>query len=900
MSLCKKILLGVVLLLAPALALVMGPHKAFAATANNDQWSACVYQVTSHPSITDGKCKTDDPHSTNAMVYGGLEASVELKNATYKGSTTMHSVTSGSVTLQTPETIEILNSSGSGSIFSGSFKDEALTCGVLQYDSVANTLAQYDGTSTVYEVYIALGQTTSNCGDFVFLTTFNKDETMSLLAIAERNLRTGNPDFVYADSINKQVQGVTSGGLDEGGGGGGGGGSTAKSCESNFTSGFEWIICPSLKLADKAAGGFNSFVEGQLTVCTGQSSTQASGICANSILGDQTHLGPKNAWSIFKNIASALLVIIVLVAVISQALNVGPFDAYTIRKILPKVVAAVILIQVSWYMLKYAVDLSNDLGKGIQNLLYAPFGGSGNMDLDKLVANSVSTHGTGTNDTWAFFTTLAGGGALLANLPGLLTLGLFVVVALVVAFLVLLLRKIFILTLILLAPVAFILWILPGTNRYWKMWSENFTKLLLMFPMIMALVATGRIFAYVVSNPSSPPAHASLSPHLAVAHLGPLPLPYFGSVESFVDIAIIVFAYFAPYFLLPQTFKWGGQFMSAASQAVNNRVAKPITDKSREGIKGITERYHGKMGKAYDPNANLGSRVFRRVGSGHFIPSKRSQRLAIAEGDKWSQMMDEQAQALIKRKGEKVMVEGYTTVSRNKRGEMLDAAGNVTKDVTLAAKVKLTGVQAMKQMWVDLAEDGRDSFEKKMAIRQLTATSSWPEVQGAFTTKGKRVIDTDAWAPSITTSLEDYPRVLRSRVDAAPHIEDKARSALAGAKSAGRAFADQYDELDFKSQYRVQYAIEKQMSNEDFQTQSDGFWDEAARLMDATQSNITPAERAALQTSLRARFDAIQKAGPTTRQQMLGHLAAGGTLQANVEAVLGASVNDYINGAGPP
>lgn len=653
---------------------------------------------------------------------------------------------------------------------------------------------------------------------------------------------------------------------------------TGVSCESNFSSGFEWIICPSLRLADKAAGGFSGFVEGQLTICTGQSSTNPSENCANSnsILGDTNHTGPKNAWTIFKNIASALLVLILLIAVISQALGIGPFDAYTIRKALPKLVAAVILMQISWYMLKYAIDLSNDLGKGIQNLLYAPFGGGANMHLDKLVSNGVQIHSVGTNDTWAFFATLAGAGALLANLPGLLTLALFIIMALVVAFIVLLLRKIFVLALVILAPLAFILWILPGTSRYWKMWADNFTKLLLMFPMIMALVATGRVFAYIVSGGSNQ-ASASLVPHMAITHLGPLPVLYIGSVKSFVDIAVIVFAYFAPYFLLPQTFKWGGTFMSATSQAVQNRVAKPITDKSKEGIKGMTERYHGAHGKAYDPNATWGKRVFRRVGSGHFIPTKRSQRLAIAEGDKWSQERDDQALGLIKRKGEIAMKEGYVTLERNKKGEMLDAGGNVTTDVSQAAKKRLIGTQAMKQMWVDLAEEGRDSYEKKMAIRQLTATASWPEIQNSYTKNGKKVIDTAAWAPSITTSPEEYPKVLRSRIDAAPHIVDIGEKALEQAKVGGRVFTSEIEERDFKSQKRIHYSFESQMSNEDFATQSDGFWEEAGRAASITDAagNLT-AESLAIQDALKKRLEAIHDIGGTAPQHLLGHLVGGG------------------------
>lgn len=358
------------------------------------------------------------------------------------------------------------------------------------------------------------------------------------------------------------------------GGGNGGGGASAASCESSFSSGFEWVMCPALDIADSAAGAFNGFIEDQLCINTGASSSAGGVTCGgNSILGDQTHQGVKNAWSIFRVLATSLLVIIMLVMVISQAIGGGPFDAYAIRKMLPKLVIAAIVIQLSWFMLKWAIDISNDAGKGIANLLFQPFGGSASMNLDTLIGTNLGTHTSGTNDTFAFFAVLGAGVGLLAlSIPGLLIMALYVVLALLTAFIVLILRKLLIIMLVIFAPIALIAWILPGTQKYWKLWSDNFSKILLMFPMIVALIAAGRIFAYITAG--SPP-------HLAVAHLGPLTVPYFGSVTSFIDLAIIIVAYFGPYFLIPQTYKWGGTAMGAIGKGVKSGMekgAKPAKD----------------------------------------------------------------------------------------------------------------------------------------------------------------------------------------------------------------------------------------------------------------------------------------------------------------------------------
>lgn len=96
------------------------------------------------------------------------------------------------------------------------------------------------------------------------------------------------------------------------------------------------------------------------------------------------------------------------------------------------------------------------------------------------------------------------------------------------------------------------------------------------------------------------------------------------------------------------------------------------------------------------------------------------------------------------------------------------------------------------------------------------------------------------------------------------------------------------------------------MSNEDFQTQSDGFWTEAARmsrLPDFDNPDQLSEEAVRIRQHLIERFTAIQNAGPTARQSMLSHLAAGGSLQKDVDTILGStsdgkqlSVVDFLHG----
>ncbi len=684
-------------------------------------------------------------------------------------------------------------------------------------------------------------------------------------------------------------------------------GDASSSCEANAGTSLAWVMCPLFSAMSSIVQSTINIFENLLSF-TG--SDLGSPNCPVSDQSCQTGTSVWTTWSILKNLASIVLVIVMLIMVFSQAVSFGPFDAYTIRKMLPKLVAAVILMQLSWPLVTWVIDVFNDVGKGLQDLLFAPFGGSSTLnDLGRLINHAgISTAEAGVFN-WVGL--LGVGIATVAALPTALFLAFAAVLGLLVAVITLIFRKVLIILLVIFAPLAIIAWTLPGTQRYWKLWSDNLLKVLAMYPLVVALVAGGRIFAYVA---------------------GPQTTGLDGFAARLLALLFVLVGFIGPLFILPRTFKWGGSIMAAAGGAIA-QMENRINKSAEQPIKGFGERIQGWGASKYNPNkeqAGWASRTSRRILSGNVVPfSKRSQRLAIAKGDKWKQERLEEALALDKRKGEFAMKNGYETAVLTDDNTSFakyrtDAAGNIlnkrgrvryqkqadgsfrdvrtgqaTTDFKDADKVAVSsydeadkrtlyGVAAMKQMWVDLADEGRDDFEKTAAIRQLIATSSWPEVQGSLSRKGNKVIDTESWANVVTTSPEDYPKVLRSRVDATPHIDNAAKQALAQAKASGQVFKSAQEEKDFISSFRVKYSIEKQMSNEDFATQSDGYWEEVARTANMKDSNGQLTRDAQeIQTALRARLQAIHDIGGTAPQQLLGHLQNGGALQKNVESALG-------------
>ncbi|HSX53070.1 MAG TPA: hypothetical protein VLF90_01745 [Patescibacteria group bacterium] len=328
------------------------------------------------------------------------------------------------------------------------------------------------------------------------------------------------------------------------------------SCSTQITNPLTWFICPIIDLANGAISAFDNEINSQLNINTDKYLNENNH--SSSAAGPQYYA----VWSSMRYLALSLLVITGLVMVISQALSIGVFDAYTIRKVLPRMVLAVIFISLSWELLRLLVDVSNALGNGIRTLIYAPFVG-GKTGIDSAIG--VGAAATGVQGLVA----IGGLGIGIAfGLVGMLTFALTGLIAVFTAIAVLVFRQILILLLIATAPLAIVCFILPNTQKVWKMWWENLIKALLMFVMIEALIAAGRVFAATAKTT--------------------------GNSESLLTQLIVFVAYFGPYFLLPATFRLAGGIMSSVGS-----FATSSTSGLRKGLSSFRSNRAGDRVKKF-------------------------------------------------------------------------------------------------------------------------------------------------------------------------------------------------------------------------------------------------------------------------------------------------------------
>ncbi len=205
-------------------------------------------------------------------------------------------------------------------------------------------------------------------------------------------------------------------------------------------------------------------------------------------------------WSTFRIYGDIFLVFALLIIVFGESIGGGLIDAYTARKALPRVLAAAILINLSVYIVALLVDITNIAGGALGHIITAP------IDLSfQPTAAAGNTALAG-----GIIGLIMGAGGLATILTGLFTLkasfikaalwvGFFamlpVFLAIVLIFIVLVVRKGIILALILVSPVAFALYCLPMTEKYFRRWWRLLTKSLLIYPVVVVLFAVADVIS---------------------------------------------------------------------------------------------------------------------------------------------------------------------------------------------------------------------------------------------------------------------------------------------------------------------------------------------------------------------------------------------------------------------
>jgi hypothetical protein len=257
--------------------------------------------------------------------------------------------------------------------------------------------------------------------------------------------------------------------------------------------GVGWIVCSLANFFASVTDGIYSLIQNLLKVPV-----------INTNTADGTN-GVYNTWSIMRNFANVGFVIGFLIIIFSQITSVGVSN-YGVKKTLPRLIVAAILVNVSYWISAIAVDLSNILGSSLYNIIS---GVKDNMNIG-ISANWGNILGGLLGGTGlavvggvvvagaATAVVAAGGGMAIVFLA--LPLVLSAVLAVLVAVLVLIGRQALVVILIIISPLAFVALLLPNTEKLFSRWRNALISLLLLYPIVSIVVGGAQIAGLAIMS----------------------------------------------------------------------------------------------------------------------------------------------------------------------------------------------------------------------------------------------------------------------------------------------------------------------------------------------------------------------------------------------------------------
>ena len=352
--------------------------------------------------------------------------------------------------------------------------------------------------------------------------------------------------------------------------------------------------------------------------------------------------GVYQAWASIRTVATTVLVLVALVAIASQIFNFDFISAYTIKKIIPKIVIATILIFTSYYLAAMGIAFVNALGDGVNALILAPFpdlmDAYNQNETISFVLSNISGIGGGEAGVAGGIIVGAGIAAIGgAGLFGLLIPIILVIGAVVVAFITLVLRKVFILALVLIMPLAIVAWILPGTQKWFDSWWKLFSKLLLMYPLVIGLLAVGKVAAYLIATGTESVTAAALPQVWNVLAV---------NGQASIVILMVLIAYFGPYYFIPSMFKTAGGVFGKITSGMQSFGSKY----ARKGGEASSKWVGDRAASRYRPGAK-GARKFIgnsaiRLGTGKLLPTQSGARAIASRGVNFEKERLQQAEFL--------------------------------------------------------------------------------------------------------------------------------------------------------------------------------------------------------------------------------------------------------------
>ena len=244
--------------------------------------------------------------------------------------------------------------------------------------------------------------------------------------------------------------------------------------------GIGWLICPVVTFLADVSDTVKDNIDEYLVVNPSELTKRDDG-------------SVYSYWATMRNYANVLFVIAFIIIIYSQISGMG-LSSYGIKRMLPRLVAGALLVNVSFYLCAAMVDLSNAIGASAYNFISSgTSAGSG----------GTSPGSSASGEAWWATTAsalLVGGAALFFAL-GAFIAGLITVLMIALTTLLLLgVRQAIIIFAIIISPLAFVAWLLPNTESLFKKWWQTFKTMLFVYPIIGIIYGASTLASNIIRN----------------------------------------------------------------------------------------------------------------------------------------------------------------------------------------------------------------------------------------------------------------------------------------------------------------------------------------------------------------------------------------------------------------
>ena len=254
---------------------------------------------------------------------------------------------------------------------------------------------------------------------------------------------------------------------------------TAETCYDQVK-GIGWLVCPTSGVIAEAVDSIYKIIEDLLIVQPMTSDTESP---------------IYTVWQYVRDLTNIVFIILILIVIYSQLTGVG-FDNYNIKKILPKLIITAVLINLSYIICSALVDTSNVIGASLRSFF-------------ENIETGISAEGDALV-TWGGLAAVLTGGSAVAGVAisaaggigafiwMLLPTLLAAILAVLVGLITIAMRQAVVALLVMIAPLAFVFYMLPNTNKWFIKWKDTLSAMLIFFPMFSALFGASHLAGWAL------------------------------------------------------------------------------------------------------------------------------------------------------------------------------------------------------------------------------------------------------------------------------------------------------------------------------------------------------------------------------------------------------------------